>query len=300
MREINIVGHIRALAAAMPKKQGLVQGIGDDCAVFRPRTKEDLVFTTDFVLEGRHFTLATHSAADVGHKALARSLSDLAAMGSTPVFCLVSLAVPSRLGSRWVHGFYRGLLSLAERYGVTLAGGDLARFEHVVADVVCCGRVPQGRSLLRHGAKPGDRIYVTGELGGSAHGLANKRGQHWKRHRRPEPRIPMGLALRRLRVSACMDLSDGLALDLHRLCLESGVSAELNGSLPTALGASLDEALQGGEDYELLFTAPARAHIPAEIAGLPITCIGVIVSGHKGMIQFNDSPLPVGGFDHFA
>jgi thiamine-monophosphate kinase len=300
MRETNIVAHIRELAAAMPESRALIRGIGDDCAVFRPRPKEDLVFTTDFVLEGRHFTLDTHSAADVGHKALARSLSDLAAMGSTPSFCLVSLAVPSRLGSRWITGFYRGLLSLAEQYGTALAGGDLAQFEHVVADVMCCGRVPQDKSLLRNGAKPGDRIYVTGELGGSAHGLAAKRGKHWKRHLRPEPRITVGLALRRLRVSACMDLSDGLALDLHRLCLESGVSAELNGSLPVAPGASLDEALRGGEDYELLFTAPAPARIPAEISSLPITCIGGIVSGHIGKIQWNGFPLPIGGFDHFA
>jgi thiamine-monophosphate kinase len=300
MRETAIIAQIRQWTAASPKSKGLVQGIGDDCAILRPRANEDLVFTTDFVLEGRHFTLNTHSAADVGHKALARSLSDLAAMGSKPVFCLVSLAVPSHLGSRWIRGFYRGLLGLAERYGTALAGGDLAQFEHVVADVLCCGSLPQGRALLRSGAKEGDRIYVTGELGASAHGLSAKRGKPWKRHLRPEPRIPAGLALQRLRVSACMDLSDGLTLDLRRLCLESGVGAELNGSLPIAPGASLDEALRGGEDYELLFTAPTRAHIPAEIAGLPVTCIGVIVSGHKGKIRFNGVPLPAGGFDHFV
>ena len=300
MRETDIVAQIRKLAAATPKRVGLVQDIGDDCAVFRPRASEDLVFTTDFVLEGRHFMLDTHSAIDVGYKALARSLSDLAAMGSQPVFCLVSLAVPSRLGTRWVRKFYRGLLALAERHGTALAGGDLAQFDSVVADVMCCGRVPQGRALLRSGAKAGDRIYVTGELGGSAHGLAVKRGKHWRRHLRPEPRIAAGLALRRLRVSACMDLSDGLALDLHRLCLESGVSAELSGSLPMARGASLDEALRGGEDYELLFTAPAAARIPPELAGLPVTCIGKIVSGQKSELQFSGRPLAIGGFDHFA
>jgi thiamine-monophosphate kinase len=300
MREIDVVAQIRKFAVATPKGRELVQGIGDDCAILRPRAKQDLVFTTDFVLEGRHFTLGTHSAADIGHKALARSLSDLAAMGSTPVFCLVSLAVPSHLASRWVGGFYRGLLSLAQRYGTALVGGDLAQFDSVVADVMCCGRVPQGRALLRSGARPGDRIYVTGELGGSARGLAAKRGKHWKRHLRPEPRIAAGLALRRFYVSACMDLSDGLALDLHRLCLESGVSAELNGSLPIARGASLDEALRGGEDYELLFTAPARAHIPPAITGIPVTGIGTVVSGREGSIQFGGRLLPVGGFDHFA
>jgi len=300
MREIDIVAQIRKWAGQMPKGVGLVKGIGDDCAILRPRAKEDLVFTTDFVLEGRHFTLDTHSAAQVGHKALARSLSDLAAMGSEPVFCLVSLAMPSRLGSRWVRGFYRGLLALAAQYGTALAGGDLARFDSVLADVMCCGRVRQGKALLRSAAKPGDRIYVTGELGGSAHGLTTKRGKHWQRHLRPEPRVKAGMVLGRLRVSACMDLSDGLAMDLQRLCSESKVSAELTGTLPVARGVSLDEALYGGEDYELLFTAPAQARIPAEIAGLPITRIGVITSGSPSKIQYNGCPLPIGGFDHFA
>src|SRR3954451_319650 len=220
MRETGLVDRIRKLAARTADNPALIRGIGDDCAIVRPRPKHDLVFTTDFVLEGRHFTLDTHSAADIGHKALARSLSDLAAMGSEPVFCLVSLAVPSHRSSQWVRGFYRGLLALASRYDTALAGGDLARFNSVIADVMCCGRVRRGRALLRSTAKPGNRIYVTGELGGSAHGFAMKRGKHWQRHLRPEPRVSAGMALHRLRASACMDLSDGLALDMHRLCLE--------------------------------------------------------------------------------
>ncbi|MBV9678670.1 MAG: thiamine-phosphate kinase [Acidobacteriaceae bacterium] len=300
MREIDIVAQIRKLAGPMPKGKGLVKGIGDDCTILRSRTKEDLVFTTDFVLEGRHFTLDTHSAAHIGHKALARSLSDLAAMGSEPVFCLVSLAVPSLLGIEWVRGFYRGLLALAKRYNTALAGGDLARFDSVVADVMCCGRVRQGRGLLRSTAQKGDRIFVTGELGGSAHGFAVKRGKQWRRHLRPEPRVEAGRVLARLRVSACMDLSDGLVLDLYRLCSESKVSAELTGALPIARGASLDEALYGGEDYELLFTAPAQPRIPSEIVGLPVTCIGVITSGNPGKIRYNGRPLSIKGFDHFA
>src|SRR5207248_1182903 len=115
----------------------------------RPRSGEDLVFTTDFVLEGRHFRFETHRAAEIGHQALARSLSDLAAMGSEPVFCLVSLAVPAQFGSAWVQGFYKGLLGLAAKYKIMLAGGDLARFDKVVADVMCCGRVPRARAILR-------------------------------------------------------------------------------------------------------------------------------------------------------
>ena len=167
--------------------------------MIRPRLDEDLVFTTDFVLEGRHFTLDTHKPSDIGYKALARSLSDLAAMGAEPVFCLVSLAVPAAKSAAFVRGFYQGLLVLAEVSKISLAGGDLARFDKVVADVMCCGRVPKDKALLRSGARPGDRIFVSGELGGSAHGFATRRGAHWRRHLRPEPRIAAGLALRRLR-----------------------------------------------------------------------------------------------------
>jgi len=296
MTETELIRRIRRIAAEGPVNKAVVQGIGDDCAVMRPRTNEDFVFTTDFVLQDLHFTLETHKAADVGHKALARSLSDLAAMGSTPVFCLVSLAVPKELSGRWTEQFYRGLLALAKRYGITLAGGDLSRFEKVIVDVMCCGRVPRGGSLLRSGAKAGDRIYVTGELGGSALGLATQKGAAWKRHLRPEPRIQAGLELRRRGVSACMDLSDGLSLDLRRLCLESNVSAEVWPSLPITKGATVEQALHGGEDYELVFTAPARKKIPLSLG----TPIGVIKAGTPGEVFYDSQKLAVGGFDHFT
>src|SRR5690349_14495533 len=156
MRETAVVDAIRRRSAGLNQHKNLIRGIGDDCAILRPKPKHDLVFTTDFVLEGRHFELHTHSPGDVGHKALARSLSDLAAMGSEPLFCLVSLAVPAQLGEKWVDGFYRGLLRLAAQHRITLAGGDLARFDHVVADVMCCGEVLTGKALLRSGARPGD------------------------------------------------------------------------------------------------------------------------------------------------
>jgi thiamine-monophosphate kinase len=300
MRETQLVERIRKLARAGSTGKRIIKGIGDDCAILRPDSNEDLVFTSDFVLEGRHFTLDTHSPADIGHKALARSLSDLAAMGSEPVFCLVSLAIPAELTRTWISRFFKGLLALAARYKLTLAGGDLARFDKVIADVICCGRVPQGKALLRDGAKAGDRIYVTGELGASAHGLTTRRGSTWRRHLRPEPRIQAGLALRKLGVSAGMDLSDGLALDLHRLCIESSVSAELSSNLPVAPGASLEQAIYGGEDYELLFTAPAKSKIPAAIAQLPITLIGFITNGPPGRISLEGRPLQPKGFDHFT
>ena len=287
MRELDLVRRIREHAAAAYRNRSVVKGIGDDCAIVRPAQENDLVFTTDFVLEGRHFSLATHSAQEVGYKALARSLSDLAAMGSKPVFCLVSLAVPERLGSRWIDGFYKGLLSLGTRYKITVAGGDLSSFGSVVVDVMCCGQVQRNKAILRSGAKPGDFVYVTGKLGGAAH-------SKWTT--RVEPRIDEGIRLSR-HVSAGIDISDGLSIDLHRLCLESGVAAELDSALiPVASGATLDEALHGGEDYELLVTARPNARVPKAL----VTRIGTIKRGKPGAVTMDGRALPAGGYDHFA
>lgn len=299
MRETDILDLIRQFSAKSKQSKSIIKSIGDDCAILRPRSNEDLVFTTDFLLEGRHFELATHTAADIGHKALARSLSDLAAMGSEPVFCLVSLAIPPALTAHWLKGFYRGFLALASRYRITLAGGDLARFDKVLVDVMCCGRVPRGKALTRSGARPGDSIYVTGELGASAHGFSTRRGPSWSRHLRPEPRIGAGISLRRLRASACMDLSDGLSLDLARLCREAQVSADIT-AIPVARGAILSEALHGGEDYELLFTAPPKKKVPARLGSLPVTRIGIITLGNPGRVRLDGHPLDAKGFDHFA
>jgi thiamine-monophosphate kinase len=299
MREIEIVERIRRTAARGFRNKSLIRGIGDDCAILRPGAKADLVFTSDFVLEGRHFTLDTHSAADVGHKALARSLSDLAAMGSEPVFCLVSLAVPSRLGAAWVARFYKGLMALAGEHRVSLAGGDLAQFDKVIADVVCCGRVPTGKALLRGGARIGNAIYVTGELGASAHGFAIRRGKAWRSHLRPTPRVQAGIGLQALGATAAMDLSDGLSLDLHRFCRESNVAARLEGEIPVARDATLEEALYGGEDYELLFTMPESVAVPDRIAGISVTRIGRIVRGPAGEVRLAGKILRAKGFDHF-
>lgn len=299
MRETQLISRIRKQAGTNTNPL-VIKGIGDDCAILRPQPNEDLVFTSDFVLEGRHFTLKTHRAADVGHKALARSLSDLAAMGSQPVFCLVSLAIPATLGEPWLRGFYRGLLALAKKYQVALVGGDLAQYHHVVADVICCGHVSRGQSMLRSAARVGDRIYVTGELGASANGFASGSGKNFRRHVRPEPRVAAALALRRLGVKAAIDLSDGLSLDLRRLCIESNVSADLESDPPVARGASLDQALNGGEDYELLFTAPQRVRVPDKVAGLAITPIGCITAGRAGRVRFHGRLLKPKGFDHFV
>jgi thiamine-monophosphate kinase len=295
MRETEIINSIRTLALKNYRDKTLKLGIGDDCAVLRPRAQEDLVFTSDFVLEDRHFTLATHSPAAIGEKALARSLSDLAAMGAKPVLCLVSLAVPVKLNGPFVNRFYQGLLRMANRYSISLAGGDLARFDKVIADVTCCGRVPRGKALLRSGAKVGQRIFVTGKLGAAAHAFAAGRPIL------PVPRLDAGIALRKLGVSAAIDLSDGISLDLARLCRESNVSADIfSSSLPLSRHATLEEALNGGEDYELLFTAPRKLKVPGAIAKLAIRDIGMITRGRAGDVFLDGQPIQSKGFDHFA
>jgi len=294
--ELEWIERIRHRAGS--PRNGLELGIGDDCAVFRPRG-EDLLFTTDLLLENIHFRRNTHSPQDVGWKALARGLSDIAAMGGTARFFLLSLAVPRWADWRWVDGFYRGALRLAGRERVLLAGGDLARNSKFACDVVVCGAVPRGTALRRDGAKPGDAIYVSGRLGGSALGLARRRGSAWKKHTRPEPRLSLGRVLReRMHATAAMDLSDGLSLDLHRLCLASRLSAAIQAP-PRFPGASLRQALHGGEDYELLFTVPARMRVPAEFEGIPLTRIGTMARGRAGNVSLDGTPLPPLGYDHF-
>ena len=286
--------------ARHPRSHPLVLGIGDDCAIFRPPgARQDLLFTTDLLLEDVHFRRRTHGARDVGHKALARGLSDIAAMGGEPRFCLVSLAVPRWADRRWIAGFYAGLLRLARRHGCALAGGDLARAERMACDIVVSGAVPRGKALRRDGARPGDLIYVSGKLGGSALGLESGAGAAWKRHLRPEPRIELGRYLReKLRATAAMDLSDGLSLDLHRLCRASGVAADI-GEPPRFPGATLEQALDGGEDYELLFTVRPRAAVPNRFGSLPLTRIGVIRKGRAGEVRLAGRLLPPLGYDHF-
>lgn len=284
-----------------PGGRAMVAGIGDDCAIWRaPKPGEDQIYTTDFLIENVHFRRESHTAADAGHKALARGLSDIAAMGGAPRFCLVSLGLPSWVDNRWIDGFYRGLLRLAAETGTSLAGGDLARTEMLVCDVVVGGTVPRGTALRRDKARAGQAIYVSGVLGGSSLGLQTGRGSAWKRHVRPAPRLSLGRYLReQLRAAAAMDLSDGLSIDLRRLCLESGVAAAVDRPLPVFPRASLDQALHGGEDYELLFTVGPRAKVPEAFEAIPLTRIGTVTKGPAGAVTFFGSPLEPRGFDHF-
>src|SRR5260370_24758339 len=238
----------------------------------RPRgAREDWLYTTDMLIEETHFRRETHGARDVGWKALARGLSDIAAMGGEARFCLLSLVVASWVDTRWVNGFYDGLLTLAGRAGAALIGGDLARTDRVMCDIVGAGTVPRGKALRRDGARAGDAIYVSGALGGSALGLAMGRGRAWGRHKRPEPRLALGRFLRtRIGATAAMDLSDGLSLDLHRLCAASGLRAEISAP-PVDRGATLEQAVNRGAEDELLITTPTRARMPRTLDRAALT-----------------------------
>ncbi len=279
----------------------LIEGIGDDCAIFRPQgSQEDWLITTDMVLEDRHFRHATHPAAAVGHRTLARGLSDIAAMGGEPRFALLSLVVSPWAGPRWLGAFFRGFHALARHAQTPLIGGDLAKAEKLGCDIIVCGAVPRGTALRRDGARPGDEIYVSGRLGGSALGLRTMRGRARRAHLFPQPRLRLGRLLRqRLGATSAMDLSDGLSIDLHRLCAASGVSAELNREPPVFPGASLEDALHGGEDYELLFTLPRGSRPPAQCEGQPLTRIGAIRKGLPGRVLLCGKPLVPAGWDHF-
>lgn len=362
--ELQVLLEIRRRAAVLRSAE-LPVGIGDDCALLRPRAGEDLAVTTDLSVAGRHFRLEWHPAEAIGHRTLARGLSDLAAMGARPVAAFLSLALPRQLTqastasaksgrSSWLDGFLDGFMHLAADHKTPLAGGDLAESPVATADIVLIGAVQRGRALLRSGARPGDAIYVTGALGGAASGFAhlarlaqqaaekplsqkgtgfsqyitrvestralapeggaNFRGalNKWAHalapHLYPQPRLAQGRWLVRRRLAtAAIDISDGFSTDLAHICDESGVAAEIDASaLPIWPGASLDQALNGGEDYELLFTARSSARPPKTIAGVPVTPVGRILRMREGLAQVTlltargPQPLAARGWQHFA
>jgi thiamine-monophosphate kinase len=330
--ELALIQQIRQRAARAPGRVPL--GIGDDCALLRVKASEEVAVTTDLSIDGRHFRLGCHPAEAVGHRTLARGLSDLAAMGARPVGAFLSLGLPRELAKAgisgsWITGFFDGLLALAEAHGTVLAGGDLSESPVALADVVLVGAVPRRRALLRSGARRDDELYVTGALGGAAAGLerlttwrvAGKPNARWKAHGipqdfaaelaahlYPQPRVQQGLWLQRRRVaSAAIDISDGFSTDLAHLCEESGVAAEVYATLlPVHASATLEQALHGGEDYELLFTASKDARIPASIAGVAVTLIGRMVPRRTGRPQITlidgrrKLPLIAKGWEHFS
>ncbi|MGA2262427.1 MAG: thiamine-phosphate kinase [Acidobacteriota bacterium] len=304
----------------------LIRGIGDDAAVLRPRgSREYWVVTTDMLLEDVDFRRSWLTPAQLGHKALAVNLSDLAAMGARPRFYTVALALPADLGEAWIEALYRGMSKLARRQGALLIGGDLSRSPFgVQVTITAIGTA--SKPMYRSGGRPGDILYVTGSLGKAAAGLALlRRGRvqgrclserrALKAQRTPDPRCEVGAWLAGSGFARCMmDLSDGISMDLPRLCEASGVGAEIFSEqlpmYPDSSGWQCDPvalALHGGEDFELLFAVPARKAERFEEAyppGFPpLSRIGYLRRA-RGIVWAPRSgtapqPLNAAGFDHF-
>jgi thiamine-monophosphate kinase len=288
---------------------GIAQGIGDDCAVFTPTAGTQLCISSDMLVEGRHFFADVNPEA-LGHKALAVNLSDLAACGATPRAFTLALALPE-VNEAWLEGFSRGLFALADLHGCTLIGGDTTKGPLNIC-ITVFGEVPSGKAILRSGAQVGDDIYVSGVVGEARLALEILRGNvnatsdelESVRHRleRPTPRVNLGMALRGVATS-CIDVSDGLLGDLGHILKASRVGA----SVQTAwIKGQIDFALAGGDDYELLFTAPPsqRGALQAisDKASTSITRIGGIDAQH-GLRLFDSAGLPLPNiplsFDHF-
>jgi len=288
--------------------------VGDDGALLRPDAGLDLAVTTDMLVEGRHFLSGAEPRA-LGHKALAVNLSDLAAMGATPRWATLALALPA-IEPSWLEAFSAGLFALAERFHVDLVGGDTTRGAPRTISITAIGEVPPGLALERAGARPGDDVWVSGELGGAALGLARPQiAEAAKRLHLPEPRVELGERLRRLAHSA-IDVSDGLAGDLAHILERSHVGATLEYARIPKCAAfeklndpELEKScvLSGGDDYELVFTAPGahRGELEslARELGLPLTRIGGIHGGDTRLTVLDGNGKPIahrGGFDHFA
>jgi thiamine-monophosphate kinase len=287
--------------------------VGDDCALLRPDAGLDLAVTTDMLVEGRHFGRDADPRA-LGHKALAVNLSDLAAMGAAPRWALLAIGLPAA-DPAWLERFSAGLFALADRYGVELVGGDTTRSELRTITITALGEVPAGVALYRSGARSGDDVWVSGELGGAA--LALRRPDIKEAARRldePEPRVELGERLRGLAHSA-IDVSDGLTGDLGHILERSGVGAEIEYErIPRAKAfAGLRDAelerecvLSGGDDYELVFTAAPdkRAALEALAGelGIALTRIGTIRAGPAELVVRGAAGEPLayrGGYDHF-
>ena len=300
-------------------------GIGDDAAIIARSDAGETVLTADLLVEDIDFRRRWMPPELLGHKALAVSLSDVAAMGAEPRYAMVSLGVPEEIWqSGFVEQFYEGWFNLARQYGVALIGGDLSRAPaHIVIDSIVIGETrPAQTAIRRAGAQPGDLIYVTGKLGGAAAGLRlleagaqfSDNDPNIRRQLAPEPRVGFGLWLNNSRqpavgsgqqggVTAMLDISDGLSTDLARLCAAGGVGAiVVEEQLP--LASTLADALHGGEDFELLFTAaPASLpELPDDLAAVGISCIGHITADANRVLLQNNvklTELTPAGFDHF-
>jgi thiamine-monophosphate kinase len=330
---LTVPSEIGARAGGRSPRAGVRFGIGDDAAVILPGRNADLVVTCDAFLEGVHFLADRHPPDSVGYKSLARAASDIVAMGATPKFFLLTLALPQNRIGKWLSGFLRGMRRAARELGVRLVGGDTTRLPFVSISITVLGEVAPGRAITRSGARPGDILYVTGRLGRANLGLelvrnpplgkvkSVIRGQNWlfRRHLYPRIRVRLGEWLAKGRIaSAMIDVSDGLSTDLAHLCAASGVGARVwaervprveipaeQSKLARKLKLDpLQMALHGGDDYELLFSVPPR--LAKRLRGAPefrdISAIGEIERGKQILLVDSNGravPLKTGGWDPF-
>jgi thiamine-monophosphate kinase len=301
------------------RRRELRLGIGDDAALWKPKAGCVSILTSDWFLEGSHFLREKHRPDSVGWKCLARASSDIAAMGGTPRCFLLNLALPAAATGKWLQSFLGGLRHASRSLECVLAGGDTTRSERILISVTVMGEIREGREVLRSGARPGDLLYVSGTLGEAEHGLQLLRKSRGKpspknpalrKHLYPQPRIGLGrwLAERNL-ATAMMDISDGLSSDLPRLCAASRTGAVIvPDKLPLLPGMDRESAsqlaLDGGDDYELLFTVSPRkaAAIPAAHRNLRLTQIGEITKSRTLQIMEKDGerkPFRAAGWDPF-
>jgi thiamine-monophosphate kinase len=321
--ENDLIRKIRAAASSSSRRGPAIRlGIGDDAALFSPRRGYETILTCDWFLEGAHFLRDKHPADSVGWKCLSRAVSDIAAMGGEPRCFLLSLAIPETYTGRWLDEFLAGLRRAARKFKCPLAGGDTTQRREILINVTVVGEVRSARALRRSGAQPGDILFVSGRLGEAELGLKRLRAKSrirkndpaLQKHLYPDPRIALGRWLTDHRIAtAMMDLSDGLSTDLPRLCAASKVGARLEASRIAAVSLpnppvgkvdALDLALNGGDDYELLFTVrPVKvSRMPRTFQGVPLTVIGKITRQRKlnlVRVSGHETNLLPGGWDPF-
>lgn len=319
MKEFELIRHY--FTEQVVKRKDVHLGIGDDCALVTPPERQHIAVTTDTLVAGVHFPLNT-SARAIGHKSIAVNLSDLAAMGAEPSWISLALTLPE-IDESWIDEFCIGVFELCEFYNVQLIGGDTTQGPLSIS-VTAQGFVPFDKHISRSGAKAGDWLYVTGEIGGAALALQHIQGkvklapkyqdEIIKRLDFPKPRVLAGQALREYATSA-IDLSDGLVADLEHICKASGVGANIvldDLPIPVALSETIglekayDMALKGGDDYELLFSVAEDNRVGMETvlanSGNKFTCIGQLNGSDKITTTLNSKPvtLNVKGFQHFT
>ena len=303
--DIGEFGLIRELKKKIRPGKSVRLGVGDDAAVLPLSSKKDLLFTADMLIEDRHFRLGEATPFEIGRKALAVNLSDIAAMGGIPTHAVVSVGFPGHLTMNFVDELYKGMRELAKKFRVNIVGGDTNKSEKIIISLALLGEVEKGKWITRSGAKIGDMIFVTGDLGGSYVS---------KKHLNFVPRIKESQFLvNHFKIHSMMDLSDGLASDMHRICEASGVGAEIiEKKLPISrVAKSVQNALTDGEDFELLFTLSKKEATKllsvgtSKIRGLaPFHAIGLIVEKRRGIILIKEGGKIVNlkekGFDHFG